>query len=248
MKSIIYVILFLVGLSIKAQQEELINNTWYLQKVIIDNIEYFQPSNWESSETIELFFEIDNDNTHMYANGICRGCISDLQSLNSETFTYNNESCFTLEECGESENIDFDDLFMSVYCYSPNSNGESDVTIDYTIINTSTEYQILTVSNTLGHQAIYTSVNLSVEDIENTVNDISLHPNPVKDKLFIENLNLNENYIISISNLNGQNVLQKEISTNSTEIDISTLEKGIYFVSVYNASNKLLQTQKFIKD
>lgn len=83
-------------------------------------------------------------------------------------------------------------------------------------------------------------------------NQVSIHtfPNPVRDKTIIElnNLPINENVQLSISNKAGQIVYQQNIRSNSSqlslEVPVNQLESGMYVVSL----NSLHQSshKKFI--
>lgn len=76
---------------------------------------------------------------------------------------------------------------------------------------------------------------------ENNLSDLSLFPNPAKDKLYI---NLTNNYPseISIYDVTGKLILKKSLKIKSTEIDISYLKKGIYLIQ---SGNKIV---KFLKE
>lgn len=72
---------------------------------------------------------------------------------------------------------------------------------------------------------------------------VSVYPNPVNDIL---NINVNatkENLTIKITDVVGRDVLNIEYES---QLDISFLEKGIYFVSILQG-NKTLVTKKIVK-
>ena len=81
--------------------------------------------------------------------------------------------------------------------------------------------------------------------IENTViiNDIIIYPNPATD--FIRISNIDELQSVIIYNING--IVIKELAHNQlTEIAISDLPHGIYFIKLLNKSNDTL-IRKIIK-
>lgn len=82
---------------------------------------------------------------------------------------------------------------------------------------------------------------LSINDVN--VQEIKMYPNPTKDKIEISNLPINSS--LSIFNVSG--ALVKEVkTTKSLEIiDISDLERGIYFISNSDKSNHFVK--KIIK-
>lgn len=69
------------------------------------------------------------------------------------------------------------------------------------------------------------SVNNKIEDL-----DISLHPNPVSESIFITGLE--EGNTVSIYSLRGE--LMETIPYTSNGIDISSYLKGVYFVNIPN--------------
>ena len=79
---------------------------------------------------------------------------------------------------------------------------------------------------------------------ENQLQDVVIYPNPVTDNLQISAKN--EIQTVAIFNINGQQLIQKEINSLQGQIDFSTLATGIYFVKV-TASNST-QTFKIIKE
>ena len=84
---------------------------------------------------------------------------------------------------------------------------------------------------------------LNVNGFKNS--DISIYPNPVKDKIhIIANQNkLGSDY--AIFDQLGRNIAIGKIDSNNTAIDINTISKGIYFIRFSDISN---QSWKFIKE
>ena len=82
----------------------------------------------------------------------------------------------------------------------------------------------------------YTLDNLAVNDIENTFH---IYPNPVKNSLIITH-NFTENPEYKIYDLLGKKVQFGKLTTQN--IEVSTLNKGIYFIQIKN------KTYKFIKN
>ncbi len=73
---------------------------------------------------------------------------------------------------------------------------------------------------------------------------IMMYPNPVKDFLIINSSSSSLHHII-IYDVLGKAVYMKDYSSN--KIDLSFLEKGMYFIAIYNKYAKLKEF-KFIKD
>lgn len=72
----------------------------------------------------------------------------------------------------------------------------------------------------------------------------TFYPNPTKNNLSIVNQSIIDS--VEISSVLGQTVFLKNINSLSSEIDLSFLSKGIYFVKV--KSNNQLKTVKVIKE
>ena len=90
-------------------------------------------------------------------------------------------------------------------------------------------------------------VNINRID-ENKATNFLIYPNPCSDKLQIYlGSNKSGNYQIRITDISGKEILIKNwFADNSSEIDISNLEKGIYFLQISDGMNK--SVQKFIKN
>ncbi len=88
------------------------------------------------------------------------------------------------------------------------------------------------------------SAVLAVEDLELAKN-FSVYPNPVKDMLYLNLKNMSEeDFIVNIINVNGQNVYHKSMHQYPTDytLNLSHLPTGIYFLYAEN-----LPVQKVIK-
>jgi Leucine-rich repeat (LRR) protein len=85
------------------------------------------------------------------------------------------------------------------------------------------------------------SCTVGVKEYESIV--FSIHPNPVKSLLFIEDgLSINE---LKISDISGRNY--NVIKKTTSSIDVSELPNGIYFLETIDVSGNI-STNKFIKN
>lgn len=81
---------------------------------------------------------------------------------------------------------------------------------------------------------------LSTGDV--AIEEFKMYPNPVENKIILTGLsNMQENYRIQISDLAGRVIFRKE---NQTEIDVSSLKSGVYFLQILG-EEKIVK--KFIK-
>ncbi len=111
--------------------------------------------------------------------------------------------------------------------YSPLTPGNYSVTVNYSNgCSATSDTYIVTGINELSN-SLY----------------ISVYPNPANDNLTIES---SQNALIDITNIQGQ--LIKSIATNSnkTNVDVSALPSGVYFVEV--KTEKGVAVRKFVKE
>jgi len=71
---------------------------------------------------------------------------------------------------------------------------------------------------------------------------VSLYPNPVNDKLIIDN-DLNKSIEIQLYDMNGKIILNKKLEKGTNQLDFSDLPKGIYF-SKFN--NEVISFSKIV--
>ena len=75
-----------------------------------------------------------------------------------------------------------------------------------------------------------------------------VYPNPAKDLITIETGHLNFNDInFKIFDLAGKSVYQSNLNAEKIDVDISFLNPGIYYLTIYSDKLKLREPYKFIK-
>lgn len=102
-------------------------------------------------------------------------------------------------------------------------------------------YESIMVNKTFNFIGTATNTNrLDKNDLET----LSVYPNPNNGTFYLENLPNNIAATITIYNLNGVEVLIKDVSSNKEKILISDIKPGIYYLSVnstnYNKVKKLI--------
>jgi hypothetical protein len=95
------------------------------------------------------------------------------------------------------------------------------------------------------YQSMCYSVGMEEEKQTSNIN-FSFSPNPVKDKITISSPSLTENTHLSIFNVSGEKVMERELNHNETQIDISALPRGVYFVKLQN--EKMVDVGKMVKE
>jgi len=76
----------------------------------------------------------------------------------------------------------------------------------------------------------------------NKSNTFSIYPNPTSTGITIESSTKGQ---LTILNLSGQQFITRQITEPKTQIDISTLPSGVYFVRLMG--ERTVQIGKFIK-
>lgn len=79
------------------------------------------------------------------------------------------------------------------------------------------------------------------------IKDIAIYPNPTNGKLFIEfPKNDFKSLQVEIMDLSGRFIMEAEIKRNQAQLNISILEKGIYFLKINGEESQAL-IRKIIK-
>ena len=110
-----------------------------------------------------------------------------------------------------------------------------------TVIDTN----LISVTDTL-----FINVVLSSIPSPNNINTIRVFPNPANDHITIDNGNYNNmgGYSLEIKDVLGQNVFQSIINQQSFYINLNTnfTGIGIYFISIIDPNNNIVDTKKII--
>jgi hypothetical protein len=89
----------------------------------------------------------------------------------------------------------------------------------------------------------YDSVYFGINELQESM--LSVYPNPAIDKMTIEITGNVNGSNLSIRNLNGQELITRQITQPKTTIDVSNLPSGVYFVRLTN--DKTVEVGKFVK-
>ena len=108
-------------------------------------------------------------------------------------------------------------------------------------INGSYRVKVTDTNGCEAYSSAYLLYNLSVN---NTINnsEISIYPNPATNMIHIS---CPVKYIAVITAIDGKTVISY---TDADEINISSLSKGLYIISVYNEDKQLIKVEKLIKE
>lgn len=111
----------------------------------------------------------------------------------------------------------------------------------------------LVVTNSIGNDTLLKSDYINVGNVginnNSTSDNISIYPNPVKDKFIInlKNNNLDINKIIITDNLGRILFDYKNINTKLLTIDMSKYKNGFYLINFYTENNIIVKKISLIK-
>ncbi len=95
-----------------------------------------------------------------------------------------------------------------------------------------------------GSPNVYFTTECSTGIDETNLSGLTIYPNPANNLLNIETEHP-EHYSIKITNLNGQQVFSGEMNGSTHQIDLSSFQKGVYFITV--SSQGFISTIKIVK-
>jgi hypothetical protein len=228
MKTITLIIFSLIIYSFQsqAQTQELLDNMWYLEKVVIDDEDIFVPDDLviEYAEFYNNFLETQSS---------CNFLDGEI-SFNDENsnFAILNFS-LTLENCFDDGVGEFEGYYLLDFFNYPDPDFNNP--FNYSTEEISQSVLKLIVTNKNDDKAVYYSETLSTEDVDG-FGSVQLYPNPAQNKFSIErDVDIKQ---IKMYNQLGQVVLEFDDIKSQPSYDISVLSKGIYFVELSSVQGK----------
>jgi hypothetical protein len=227
MKTFSLILFFIIVNSFQsqAQTQELLNNTWYLEKVVIEGEDIFVP-NLGSPPIAYSEFNLD-----FFSTEYCMSLYADIEYSELSNFIFTGQG-LTFEGCEVEEYDMFDAVYFYDYLgfevgfYQPFS---------YEITEESSTLKKLTITNTNDDKAIYYSETLSIQDVDG-FGTVRLYPNPSQNEFSIESdVDIKQ---IKMYNQLGQVVLEFDDIKPQLSYDISILSKGVYFVELSSVQGK----------
>lgn len=220
-----------------SQDPQLFENTWYLHNFEYNDENHVHIPNNEVN-AITLNFQAPDTFASLVCNHLGGYSLSWDNNNNSFIFFELHQ---TLGTCQNSYNANFENLYFQFY-FMTNEVGFENQPFTYQIITNSDNSKTLTITNTLGQQAIYGNYTLSKKTYDKEI--VNFHPNPVKDVLYLK-YDKQDVFNISIVDIHGKTVL-KYANFSLKGIDMSSLEQGIYFAKIAT-NNGSIQIEKIIK-
>ncbi len=231
MKNIFFTFCILFSLIAQAQVAPLLEHSWRLEKVIIDNEEILATQSVGSTEFEDwahIFF--DND-------GFSFVSMHTFLEFNDEDISFSIQDLFT--DFGSYHDAPSTFVFTDFITFG-------DVFEDWNnpfsySFRTENEILYLDITNSNDDVATFFATTLSNTAFERI--GLSIYPNPTSKLLHIE-ASQTDISRVEIFDLQGKQVMQVS-ATNLSEIDVSQLTNGMYFLKVSTSDGEL--TRKFVK-
>ncbi len=114
---------------------------------------------------------------------------------------------------------------------------------------TTTSITMPVANTTYTSNSTCTGLTTNLNSISNNDELVSVYPNPANEILNVklEMINGEEKHIRVINSL-GQVLIEQRSLDDNLKFEIGNFQKGIYFISLYNAGGQLIYTKKFIKE
>jgi len=128
------------------------------------------------------------------------------------------------------------------FTYNPAWGG--DLTTDYELV---AWVQDLTTKEVVDAEKVnLQSIMVGISEHNDGQNGMKIYPNPVKNILTVETLQLVDNSTLSVFNINGQELLTQKVVSTKTQLDLSSFAKGVYTIRLLN--NDKVEVRKFVKE
>ena len=166
--------------------------------------------------------------TPEYPNSIMLTRLDSNLNIKSQYF-YGNDGAYYLAL--DSKATEDGGCVIASWRYTLDENNEIDTS----------QFYILKVNEegTLGNGS-------NTEDISSRMKQAIIYPNPVKDAFTIRYGQHLKDVKIELFNMNGQQVLDKNLTNNLTKINIENLSSGTYIYHIIS-ENKIIEKDKLIK-
>ncbi len=140
-----------------------------------------------------------------------------------------------------------------IHTSNANTNGWEKVVIDlssYTFDRNTTQFKFVVDETTNGYKDDFAIDDIIIDELsvvssatENTANQFSIYPNPVKDYMFINSTDNSKPVKVEVFDVSGKLI---NVFYNTDKIPFNKLNKGVYLVKIYDEKNRMI-TQKVMK-
>lgn len=241
MKHLYLILALTFGINTYAQDPQLLDEMWYMEKLVIDDTDYFPPSNDEVPFVMIQFPDI----LPLYLDtGVCNYFGGEVEFQGSDSFTMLHYET-TLIFCNEGQNEAFEGLYFSFFFDADFNLLETP--FPYTI-TTSGDEKTLVIINERGDEAIYGN-----EQLSNAAWDaaqFTVYPNPVTDRLTVQNnKDAGDGAALRVLDVSGKEVMTgvMDAGLQQSSLDVSALNTGMYFLELTNSTGNT-QVVKIVKE
>lgn len=248
-KKLLYSLILSVAMFVSSfaqtQQVELMNNEWYVHKVVLSGVEHLAPinqerGNWQVNNSEFLF---NAGTIYLY---FCTSCtLQGINFLPNNEFKVDDMVCLAMNDCNRQLGNDNSDYLLKFYdVFQVNQPG---TVFQYEVTNVGSSTKQLKITNANGDEAYFYSSKLSVTTKQ--FSKVTLFPNPVESSL---NINLESvpemNCKFIFYDISGKQVKEVEhLSAKVISIDTNDLQNGVYFLTILNDKGIVQKTEKIIK-
>jgi hypothetical protein len=219
-----------------AQDPELFNHTWYLQKIVLEDGTEHIPIPNDDVPFITIIF--NDEIPYYFETTVCNNFVGELIYEANNNFLITHSE-MTLLECKPVENYYFAGIQFGFFS---EGGGHIEDPFSYDITTNGNE-KTLTITNVRGDEAIYGNLLLSTGQYEDV--QFSIYPNPAQETLQI-NQNSYQFITATIYNLQGKIINRHTLENSHSTIDVKALNSGLYFL-VLESENGEWVAQKFVK-
>ena len=154
-------------------------------------------------------------------------------NLYQYTYTYNANNNLISKFCQQWFSNGWVNYWQTSYTYDANN---------FKISDSYKEWNSEATTISSGDSTYYYFHTVGINDHNQTISTLNIYPNPATDKITIKTPVKGS---FSIHNISGQELIIRQITEPKTQIDISSLPSGIYFVRL--SGDRTVEVGKFIK-
>lgn len=219
----------------QTNQQALLNNTWYLAKIEVDDQIIFPP--FQESTEYSSFQHFQNEGNISFSQNQCMNGAGGSYTFLNENTLHIAEFVVTAMMC---PNLDLEYFFATLNTHVFWNNMEFD--FQYTI-TTENELLQLEIVGANGNKAFYYN-NATANAKSFNKELLKVYPNPSGSFLNIPITNFHK---IVIYDMLGKQIIPNYFSNeNETQVDIQQLSKGNYILQI--SAEKQTQTVRFLKN
>ena len=231
-----------------AQDEEMLERTWYLYKLEMEGEEYlYYELDIDSGDESNIEIVLNDNSTADIEMDGCPGwgCSSSFEfAANESEIILDGAGCLTTNPC-DSYMYYGDDTaeFTLIFNYYSSFYQPADSVVEYEIENID-NVDFLIFTNENGDKIYYSAADLSTPEFEKL--PFSLSPNPVQNQLFIQMKDFSSAMNLEVYDMQGKLINKIDVREGEIQLDVSEYASGIYFIRMKDELGNR-QVKKFVK-